>query len=71
MSRLVLERKKSSHGKKNRKFNRKKRKPCQQRYTSERRWEKNKMRRAQKYANKFSCNVVIKIHGELVTISHE
>jgi len=37
-------------GKKNRKFGRLKRKPSHVRYTNERRWEKNKERRARKIA---------------------
>ena len=55
-------------GKKGRKYGRKKRRPSHARYNNERRWEKNKKRRAQKYANKFSCVVKIKINGEMVSI---
>lgn len=55
-------------GKKNRKFGRKKRRPSQVRYTFERRWEKNKKRKAQKYANKTNRHIKIKISGEWVTI---
>lgn len=46
----------------------KKRKPAQQRYRNENRAIKNKERRAQKYANKFNCNVIIKIIDKLFTV---
>lgn len=56
-------------GKKNRKFNRKKKKPAQVRYTHERRWEKNKKRKAQKRAKRLGIVVKIKINGEWLSIS--
>lgn len=58
---------KARGGKKNRKFGRRKNKPCQKRYTSEKRWKKNKLRKAQKYANKFGT-IKIKIDGEWVIV---
>lgn len=56
-------------GKKGRKYGRNKAKPSQMRYTNERRWEKNKMRKAQKYANKFGVTVDIKLDGKMVSVS--
>ncbi len=55
-------------GKKGRKVGRRKKKPCQQRYTSTRQWEDNKLRRAQRTANKFNHAVKIKIKGVLEVI---
>jgi hypothetical protein len=56
-------------GGKNRKFGRKKNRPSQQRYTSEKRWEKNKRRKAQKRANKTNKSIHIKIDGNWAVIS--
>ena len=55
-------------GKKGRKIGRTKNKPCQVRYTSEKRWIKNKRRKAQKYANKRNVIIKIKVNGEWETI---
>ncbi len=55
---------KQSKGKKQRKFGRKRESLTQQRYNAVRRWEVNKRRKAQKYANKFNHMVRIKIAGE-------
>lgn len=68
MAILVVERKRSGKGKKNRKFNRRKKKPCQQRYTANRQWNTNKRRKAQKYAKRMNQVVRIKIDGEWETI---
>ena len=59
---------KQSRGKKTRKYGRKKDSPTQQRYNQERRWIKNKVRKAQKYANRMNQSVRIKIEGEWETI---
>ena len=58
-----------SHGSK--KYGRTRNKPCQKRYTSEKRWIKNKRARARKYANKFGQNVKIKISGEFEIVKPE
>jgi len=63
----MAEKKKS--GKKNRKFSRKAKKPSQQRYTSEKRWEKNKKRKAQSRANKTNKSIRVKIDGNWILIS--
>ena len=55
-------------GKKSRKFGRKRDSLAQQRYTSSRRWETNKRRKAQKYANHMCQSVRIKISGVWETI---
>lgn len=55
-------------GKKARKHGHNKRKPSHQRYTQSRRWEKNKLRKARKYANKFGIVVRIKVEGEWVAV---
>lgn len=47
-------------GKRSRKFYRKKNSPAQQRYVASCRSYKNKLKRAQKYANKFGVIVTIK-----------
>lgn len=67
----MAEKIKKKGGKKNRKFGRKKRRPSQVRYTYEKRWEKNKKRKAQKYANKFKRIIKIKVGGEWVLIRPE
>lgn len=46
-------------GHKTRKHGRQKKSPSFQRYKNEGRCRKNKIRRAQKYANKFGCEVII------------
>jgi len=51
-----------------RKHNSKKRTPTQQRYKNENRCGKNKERKAQRYADKFGVNVIIKILDKLYTI---
>ena len=48
---------------------RNKKKPSQQRYVSENRSEKNKRKKAQKYAKKFNTSVKIKIDGKMETIN--
>ena len=50
-------------GKKTRKYGRQKNSPAHQRYNNEERWEKNKICKAQKTANKFGKAVKIKIKG--------
>jgi len=52
-------------GKKGRKAGRRKDKPAQKRYVSENRSDKNKLRRAQRLANKFNSSVKIKIDGKI------
>jgi len=49
--------------------NSKRKKPCQQRYTSERRWIKNKRKKAQKNANNRHQVVKVKIDGEWETFN--
>lgn len=56
-------------GKKGRKVGRRKKKPCQVRYTSSRRWETNKLRRAKKLANKFGHTIKIKIKEVIEAIT--
>ena len=51
-----------------RKHNSKKRTPTQQRCKNENRCGKNKERKAQRYADKFGVNVIIKILDKLYTI---
>ncbi len=51
-----------------RKHNSKKRTPTQQRYKNENRAGKNKERKAQRYANKFNVDVIIRIIDKLFTI---
>lgn len=58
-----------SGGKGNKKHGRKKKKPAQQRYTSSRRWEKNKLKRAKKWANKFRKSLKVKVNGILETVN--
>ena len=58
----------TKQGKKGRKAGRTKKKPCQQRYTNERRWDKNKLRRAKILAKKFGKAVKIKLAGIWETI---
>ncbi len=47
-----------------RKYGRKKSKPAQQRYTNERRWEVNKIRKVQKIVNKFLKSIKVKIDND-------
>jgi len=54
---------------KGRKIGRNKEKPCQKRYTSEQRWNKNKLRRAKKTARKFGYPVKIKINNQWETVT--
>lgn len=54
----------SGGGQKGRKIGRNKRKPCQQRYTVEKRWDKNKKRKMQKLANETQRVVKYKIDNE-------
>ena len=54
---------KKKTGKKGRKFGRQVRSLSHMRYNLEKRWEKNKKRRAQKTANRFGHPVKIKIDG--------
>lgn len=57
-------------GGKNRKYGRKKKRSLsQQRYTSEKRWEKNKKRKAQTRANRTNKPVKIKIDGHWILVS--
>ncbi len=65
---IVPRPKNSKQGKKHRKHGRTLRKPCQQRYTNQRRWEINKKRRAQQRTNKLGVVVKIKVEGEWVLI---
>jgi len=51
------------------KHGRNKRKPSHQRYTNERRWEKNKRNRIRKLVNKFMRKIKFKINGEWEEIS--
>lgn len=60
--------KKLSTGKKNRKLNRKRNRPCQKRYVSENRRDVNKRRKAQIRANKFGHPVRIKVQGLIEVI---
>ena len=55
-------------GHKTRKYGRQKNSPAHQRYNNEERWEKNKIRRAEKTAKKFGKPVKIKIKGQWETI---
>jgi len=41
-----------------------KNRPCQERYVKENRCAHNKIKRAQRYANKFNVEVIIKSKGE-------
>lgn len=56
-------------GGKNRKYGRRKKKPSQQRYTSERRWEKNKRKKAQTRATRTNQPIKIKLYGNWITIA--
>jgi hypothetical protein len=47
----------------------KKSKPAQKRYVSEDRKDKNKLKRAQRLANKFNSSVKIKIYGKIETVN--
>jgi hypothetical protein len=53
---------------KGRKIGHTKNKPCQQRYTQSKRWEKNKLRRAKIMANKFGHAIKIKFDGVIEMI---
>lgn len=53
----------------NKTFGRRKNKPCQQRYVNEGRSDKNKVRKAQKYANKFGVEVKVRVDGLLKSIA--
>jgi len=64
----LAEKSPTSRGKKARKYGRNTRKPCKVRYTAEKRWIKNKRKKAQKEANKRNYLVRIKINGEWETI---
>ena len=59
---------KQGSGRKHTKIGRKKRKPSQIMYTYEKRWEKNKRKKAQKTANRLNRIVKIKIDNEWETI---
>ena len=54
---------KKQGGKRGRKNGRNKKAPCKVRYTAERRWIKNKRRKAQKESNKRNYVVKIKVDG--------
>ena len=58
-------------GKKGRKYGRREKKPCQQRYTNEKRWNANKLKRAKRNARKFGKPIRIKINGEWEEIRPE
>lgn len=64
--------KSSSGGKGSKKYGRKKnRSPAQARYTADKRWIKNKRRRAQRTANRFGHPVKIKVEGKWESVSPE
>jgi hypothetical protein len=59
---------KSRSGKKGRKIGRQENKPCHKRYNAEKRWEKNKLRRAKKTARRFGYPVWIKYSGQMMEV---
>jgi hypothetical protein len=55
-------------GKKHRKHGRNKKKPCHIAYSQKGRWNTNKLRKAEKRANRIGVNVVIKFDGEMLVV---
>lgn len=60
---------KQSKGKKSRKYGRKRDSLTHKRYNHEQRWITNKIRKAQRHANKLGKSIRIKIEGEWETIN--
>jgi len=59
---------KTKTGGKNKKFGRQENSPSHKRYNQEKRWDKNKLRRAEKYVKRFGFPVQIKIDDKLIWV---